>query len=180
MDAQALEGGGFSMKHYPASVWTDFVQGKLSQQEQTEAEEHLYGCDECLECYMDSLNPADDLLPTPQELDSFDEQVMNRLLDQSPQPNGVIDPHPSSASLEPAKRRTMLQHPLFHYAVAASITLLLMSSGVFSYVTNQTDEWRNTLTMGGHSSLSEQWTDQATEAISNFQTKLREGPNDAR
>jgi hypothetical protein len=177
MDAKALEGGRFSMKHYPVNVWNEFMEGRLSPQEQIEAEEHLYGCDECLELYMAALEQAADVPLLPQEPRMFDEQVMLQL-------NGSPSLQPKRASEQdsspsPAKRR-LLQHPLFHYTVAASITLLLMSSGAFRYVTDQTDEWRNTLSMGNHSSISEQWTDQATEAISNIQLKLKEGPNHAK
>lgn len=81
----------------------------------------------------------------------------------------------AARSAAPAPRR-WTSHPLFHYTVAACVTILLMTSGVFRLLVEQPGEWRSArLAEERRASLSERWTEQAVDALDVLQTKLKEG-----
>ena len=87
------------------------------------------------------------------------------------EPDASIRPSPGKPARSAASR-TVFAHPLFHYVVAACITILLMSAGMFDRLIEQSDDWRN---VGPRISLSERWTEQAANALADMQTKIKEG-----
>ncbi len=121
------------MKHYSAQEWRKFISGELSPFERELYERHLYGCDCCLQVYMECVEHAADELPLLSNEDEFAEKVMS----------GVV----------PAKGRVW-HNPLFQYAVAACITFLLLASGVFHDIAACTAEMNVVASSLQHESLS--------------------------
>lgn len=102
------------MKHFSEDEWLTYIQDELSDSKREELEDHLFTCDQCMDVYMKLIDTQADLLPDLDDT-SFTAEVMARL---------------------PQKRkRTIYQHPLFHYGIAAIITITLMTTGVFQSIT---------------------------------------------
>jgi hypothetical protein len=180
MDAEALEGGGFSMKHFDRDVWVDYMADTLSEEQRALLEDHLYQCDKCMAEYMEAL--GQEVVPSvgPHDAFQFDEKVMSAIALERMVPDTNEQPHEVVQAQKASPRRTVYHHPLFHYAVAASITLLLMSTGFFQLITDQTEEWRSFVHTGERPSVSEHLTDRTTEALASLQTKIKEGPAHAK
>lgn len=124
------------MKHYTLEQWTRYVMQEptMLQEEQLAYEEHLNGCDVCLELYMQSLDLASSSYPVWTGQQAAFERMMNELQPIVPQ-EAALSPEPLRKQ-EPMEKkfRAWLRHPIFHYAVAASITMLLMGSGAFQTI----------------------------------------------
>lgn len=103
------------MAHYPEQRWLFYVQDRLEESERLELEEHLAVCEVCLMLYMEQLEQVSVELPDSVQGSGMVNQVMYRLT-------------------EPSRRRQATSSSrlrILHYTVAAAITLLLMTSGVF-------------------------------------------------
>ncbi|MCH1624657.1 anti-sigma factor family protein [Ferdinandcohnia quinoae] len=104
------------MKHFSEDDWLTYIKDELSESKREELEDHLFSCDQCMDVYIKLIDTQAEQLP---DLDdsSFTDEVMAKL----PQ--------------KKARKRTVYQHPLFHYGVAAIITITLMTTGVFQSIT---------------------------------------------
>lgn len=123
------------MSHIGAERWMQYVKDELPPAERERCEEHLLQCDMCLAVYMECLERSEGLLPGLSDEREFAGQVMARLEEQAPTEIKPSLTGPDSSLRR--KRRTWLHHPIFHYTVAAAVTLLLMSTGIFHQLTQQ-------------------------------------------
>ncbi|NOU95000.1 hypothetical protein GC093_17485 [Paenibacillus sp. LMG 31456] len=125
------------MKHYTLEQWDLYAGERLSEEESLAYETHLSSCDSCLELYMQSLECAADSYPMLQADAEFAEAVMGRISREESMAS------PASIPLELIKSSTVrrtpafTRHPLFHYTVAAAITIILMGSGAFQSLTER-------------------------------------------
>lgn len=121
------------MKHYTLEQWTRYVREELTSEEQLEYEAHLGSCDQCLERYMQCLELAADSFPVLAEHTgaAMAEAVMQSIgAAATPSLYDVVSkPEPVRRQSKPTP--SFLRHPVFHYAVAAAVTFLLMGTGVF-------------------------------------------------
>lgn len=122
-----MEGGGFRLKHYTSSEWSAYIEGRLSAEKQRRYEEHLYGCDECLMIYAHciegietSLVTAPSAPSTPKPL--YIEQIMTRVQDEKLQLQPIV---------KPLRTPTLFRRAVFQYGLAAAITIVLMTTGLF-------------------------------------------------
>ncbi|CAM4520921.1 putative ribosomally synthesized peptide with SipW-like signal peptide [Paenibacillus endophyticus] len=122
-----------------------YVKDKLTGVERSEAERHLAGCDLCLQLLMDAIAWSEEeelsasfaensssrlILP---DMALLEQRVVGQLMEELRQEAVASKRHVSESKLEKAPRlRTWLQHPITHYTIAASITLLLLISGTFA------------------------------------------------
>jgi len=126
------------MKHYTLAQWELYSGGLLSNEERSAYETHLSTCDPCLELYMQSLERAADSYPALNNETALAEAVMERI--HQTEPAVTSPPFIPSQSARPGKVRktpAFTRHPLFHYTVAAAITVILMSSGAFQSLTER-------------------------------------------
>lgn len=114
MDEKQLEGGGFPMTHISKEKWLTYANNKLNEDERETYEAHLYQCDHCLEVYMEVIETVD--MTTP---NLTTETIIDHVLPKQ------------TAAKEGGYRKTFL-----HYTVAAAMTILLMSSGLFTQLIN--------------------------------------------
>lgn len=123
------------MKHFTSEQWDLYAEGQLPDEERRAYEAHLSSCESCLEWYMQSLERAACAYPELEDEARFTEAVMARIDLEHPL-------SPPAFSMKKAKlgqtRRVpaFTRNPLFHYTVAAVITVILMSSGAFQSLTD--------------------------------------------
>ncbi len=105
------------MRHFSNEEWLLYIKDQLEEPKREELENHLFSCDQCLEIYMELVEAQAEELPNL-ENDGFTDEVVLKL---------------------PVKKekqgKPFLQSPIFHYGVAAVVTLTLMSTGVFQSMT---------------------------------------------
>jgi len=105
------------VRHYRDEEWLMYVKGELAESRREELEDHLYSCDQCLEIYMNLVEAQAEELPDI-ENDYFTYEVVMKL-----------------PVKKQRQKKSILQSPIFHYGVAAVVTLTLMSTGVFQSMT---------------------------------------------
>ncbi|MBP1153229.1 MULTISPECIES: zf-HC2 domain-containing protein [unclassified Paenibacillus] len=126
------------MNHRRTETWLQYVRDELTSAERATCEAHLDSCDACFELCMQCLEQAGDLLPELENQEAFSEAVMIRLEQELP-PTRLVDMVPEQSKRK--LRIPWIQHPFFHYAVAAAITLILMNTGVFQTLTQQIERF---------------------------------------
>lgn len=94
-----------------------YIKDELEEQKREELENHLFSCDQCLEVYLELVEAQSVELPKI-ENEHFTDEVVAGLPVKKEKP-----------------RKSILQSPIFHYGVAAVVTLTLMSTGVFQSIT---------------------------------------------
>lgn len=103
------------MRHFSNEEWMSYINDKLSETTCEELENHLFSCDQCLEVYMKMIDRQAEELPVINS-SSFTDEIIAEL----PQ--------------KKVRKKTLYQRTLFHYAVAAVITLTLMTTGFFQSI----------------------------------------------
>ena len=103
------------MRHFSSEEWMSYINDQLSETACEELENHLFSCDQCLEVYMKMIDRQAEELPVI-DYSSFTDEIIAEL----PQ--------------KKVRKKTLYQRTLFHYAVAAVITLTLMTTGFFQSI----------------------------------------------
>ncbi|WP_138756116.1 zf-HC2 domain-containing protein [Paenibacillus sinopodophylli] len=121
-----------------------YIADKLTDIERSEIELHMEACEHCLQMFMTELEASETeeqgaasgdtglsqvMLP---DMNLMEKRIVSLLLGEQQQ-DEAVEPILSTARQEKRpKLRSWLQHPVAHYTIAASITLLLLFSGTFS------------------------------------------------
>ena len=120
-----------SIHHISLEKWLEYVKGNLNEQTRVLYEEHLYNCDQCLELYLTAIEMEEKHLPYIQNEDHFTNMIMEKVKieheDEEP-----IEQNVDHTAL--TSKQKFYQSAIFHYVVAAAMTFLFMSTGVFSQV----------------------------------------------
>jgi anti-sigma factor RsiW len=124
------------MRHYSSEEWSAYVEGRLTAENQHEYEDHLYGCDACLQLYTDctaslELGPAIVASIPSDPNEAFIEQIMVRIESEKQQLHKPINP---------LRKMALYQKPIFQYALAAAITIILMTTGIFQGITGGSEK----------------------------------------
>jgi hypothetical protein len=154
------------MRHYSSEEWLAYIERKLSAESEREYEDHLYGCDVCLELYtaclvtleLDSVTAYSN---PPDPNDAYTEQIMVRI-------NSEKQPNKPSA---PLRKPALYRRPVFQYALAAAITLILMTTGVFHGITGGTGQVPLTNKQTVDASFTEQLMDKTVAMLDSIQLK---------
>ncbi|MDR4888160.1 hypothetical protein RGU12_11420 [Fredinandcohnia sp. QZ13] len=101
------------MRHFSKEEWLLYIKDQLEEPKREELENHLFSCDQCLEIYMELIEDQAEEIPNL-ENDRFTDEVVTKL----PVRKGK-------------QKESFLRSPIFHYGIAAVVTLTLMSTGVF-------------------------------------------------
>jgi anti-sigma factor RsiW len=130
------------MSHYPNEEWRKFICDVLPKEKREEMESHLYSCDECLAVYMELIEACASDLPTPSEQAISADVILAQV---------ALEAKPNRMKQSGRKQK------LFHYGIAAAITIGLMSSGIFHSMT--TVAVSGTAISENRPSYTEQWMD---------------------
>ncbi|MGG6311981.1 hypothetical protein [Paenibacillus macerans] len=128
-------------------LWTDYIRGNAEPEAQGRMEALLLRDEAAFAAYAEALSSLEQELPEPEDEAALMRAVLGALPREEQQ-------------LKPAKRtHAWSRHPLFHYVIAASITLLLLTGGFFDRMTAGAGELLN---RPQQPSLSKQMMEAAT------------------
>src|SRR5690625_1095796 len=116
MDEEKLEGGRFFMNHITDEQWLAYVKNELNEKMRSHYDDHLYTCDHCLALYLKAIETVE----LQHSVITTDEIIQ------------TVNKNVEIKQTQEIKEPSFYKKALFHYIVAAAMTLLLMSSGVFS------------------------------------------------
>lgn len=111
------------MKHYSKKEWQLYIDGSIGLKQQTEMEEHLVVCDDCLTAYLSAVESAESGKAVDFVSADFTDELMAKL---------NISEAKAPAKLK--KKRPEFSNILIYYTAAACITLMFLSCGVFDYI----------------------------------------------
>lgn len=125
-----------SNMHITPNQMNEYVNNRLPEAERAQVELELAACETCLELFIGSMSGSEaELQPPMPDFDLMEQRVVAQLVSGQkllrPMQSDQVETD-KQIQESPARVRTWLQHPVTHYAVAASITLLLLASGTFS------------------------------------------------
>ncbi|MEH7525932.1 hypothetical protein V7149_22085 [Bacillus sp. JJ1503] len=118
------------MRHYSIEEWMKYVKNEFDQDVREEYENHLYTCDQCLDLYLEAVTVAESELPEIENDIEFTNSIMAQIAENHPPSVKVVNKRKES--------RPFYQTAIFHYTVAAAMTILLMTTGVFQSITQYT------------------------------------------
>lgn len=114
------------MNHYTYEQWLKYVNDEIEGNVREFFDDHLYSCEQCLALYLQVVEDQSTHLPVLSNEDEFTNLVMAKVK--------------SDRKVIPFHQKT-----IFHYIIAAAMTLLLMSTGVFQSMTKYVDHVENPL-----------------------------------
>jgi len=114
--------------HYSKNDWMKYVNDELNEKERAFLENHLYTCDQCLELYIDAVDMQEEILPSISDEAAFMNDIMQKITFENMEIEKIEE-----------KKRPFYQSSIFHYAIAASLTLILMSAGFFQSIIKHTE-----------------------------------------
>ncbi|RLQ93762.1 hypothetical protein [Falsibacillus albus] len=128
------------MNHIPYEKWLLYVKDELPRGMKNEYEDHMYECDHCMALYMKAVEAWEDDFPAIRD----GAAITNSIMDEIMQISTVISPAKEegySQQKDKIKTGAFHQKPIFHYVVAAAMTLLLMSSGIFQTISSYVNQF---------------------------------------
>ncbi|EOR21515.1 hypothetical protein KGR20_09795 [Cytobacillus oceanisediminis] len=114
--------------HYSKDDWMKYVNDELNEKERAFLENHLYTCDQCLELYIDAVDMQEEILPSISDEAAFMNDIMQKISFENMEIEKIEE-----------RKRPFYQSSIFHYAIAASLTLILMSAGFFQSIIKHTE-----------------------------------------
>lgn len=109
------------MSHIKHEQWVAYVVDDVDEAMRRAYEQHLSVCDECLDLYMQAIESNADMLP--KLADDITDKVMENVKKRT------------KSKQNEQKTQPIYQKSFFHYVIAAAMTLILMSSGIFGQLT---------------------------------------------
>jgi hydroxyethylthiazole kinase-like sugar kinase family protein len=110
-------------------LWLEYITRDSIRGNEAELEELLLHDEEALMSYTEALTSLEHEIPHLSDELRFKNQVMDQiLLSQTLQTKSSV------------KGKKWSSHPLFHYIIAASVTLFLLSSGLFDLLSQGTNQ----------------------------------------
>ncbi|WP_059043304.1 hypothetical protein [Paenibacillus rubinfantis] len=130
------------------TLWRSYIRGELDTNTESRLEALLQGDEAAFAAYNAALFSMECELPGPKDEEAYRQSIIEKL----PQT------HTKERRFRSSKRKSWTRHPLLHYAIAATLTALLLGNGVFDKISAETNQLMN---RPNSSSLSE-WMMKAT------------------
>ncbi|KMM39156.1 anti-sigma factor family protein [Guptibacillus hwajinpoensis] len=115
------------MNHHSLEEWKQYASGELHPENRTAYDHHLDHCDDCLTLYMNAIEATEDELPEIENPSLYTDDLMSQLPFESVETISV--------------KKKWFENRAFHYVLAAAMTFLLMTTGVFSQLTTVPKEF---------------------------------------
>lgn len=141
------------MNHISRERWNLYVQDKLDQHTRKRYEDHMFTCDRCLELYIKAVESFNQTLPKPSE--DFTEKIVEHVK--------------QSANENKQEQKSKQTKSFVHYTIAAAMTIILMSSGLFGQLTQVASQFEAKAEVKRSESLTEQLLDKTIHFIQVFE-----------
>ncbi len=128
-----------------------FINDKLSVLLRQQFEDHIYTCDDCLTLYMCATQNEEAYLPVIENEALFIEETMKLIMIEK-----------KEVPLSFGKKKKWYENTIAYYSIAAGITLMLMTTGIFDQLINQIS---NMTTTNNQSSISESLLNKTVNVI---------------
>lgn len=126
MDEDQLEGGGFHLTHLHEKQLEAYVLDHASEREQELIEHHLFNCDDCMEKYMKAIESWETEVEMSEDFTDATLQQINK--------------QTAFWSASEKKQLSNKKRTLIHYVIAAGLTLVLMTTGLFQELLEVLDD----------------------------------------
>jgi len=107
------------MKHYDYIEWLLYKNGVLSQEKSEEMEQHLYGCNTCMEIFLSLIDEKEENSAEKITRDNFTTKVMSDI-------SKVKHRKPKSK-----QTKRVFNYQFGYYAAVASVTIILTLGGLY-------------------------------------------------
>lgn len=154
------------MNHIPLGKWKNYAKGDINEDQRTLYEQHLYTCDQCMDLYMEAIESIEDEIPTIEESSNYTIEVISRI------------PFDKKTQIETGNKKRWYEKKVFHYVLAAAMTYMLMTMGVFSELTNITTQFEENQQHGNPSSYTESVLNKTTDLLDRVERSEKEEAND--
>lgn len=135
------------MSHLNYEKWVAYVNDEVDEADRQTYEEHVFTCDKCLDLYMQAVESQVDRLP--ELADDFTEQVVQHVFPVQSE----------------RKAKSIFKRSFFHYVIAAAMTLILMSSGLFGQLTQVASNFEEQANQEQSQSFTEELIDKTLSFI---------------
>jgi len=152
------------MSHYQMEQWKAYVNDDLDEKVREVYEEHLYSCDQCLDLYFQVVAEQEEHLPVLSNEADFTNMIMAR----------IEEGNKSERQQSKVKKVPLYQKAIFHYTLAASMTILLMTTGVFQSITSYVGSIQNPVAMEEQNSVTKGIVDKTFAWMDTFDTMNKE------
>lgn len=144
--------------HFSKRKWKDYVQNRISAPEREVMDRHLYSCESCLKWFMECVEQhMPPVVHTP-----VDEEKMVRIIHEERRQTGQTNQRWS-------------QQRMWQYFIAAGITIVLMSGGVFDTVVTSVSKWEEQTVRSRDSVISDTLMNKTVAMLDELDQKLRGG-----
>ena len=106
------------MKHYDYVEWLFYKKNMLSIEKMDEMEEHLYGCDECMELFLSLIDEEEIKIASTIVPEDFNQNIMSKIKSTKVK------------KIQPIKKP--VKYPFGYFVAVASVTIVLTLGGVFT------------------------------------------------
>ncbi|MBS4179452.1 hypothetical protein [Lederbergia citrea] len=158
--------------HKTFENWLQYVQEELEEKTRLEYENHLYSCDHCLELYVAALESNERNLPKMEDEWAFTDAIMQGI--EKNQDEVTTNDRVAAVKIEPNQKKKLQQKTMFNYILAAAMTLLLMSTGVFSQLMNVIQTFESSSTRANTSFVA-QIMDKSASLTTKIEKNVQEG-----
>lgn len=143
---------------YSVQDWTDYIEGRVTGDQVVRMEKAIIEDPEAMDNYLEAMG-IHQTWPQLDNPNEFADSIMERITD--------LNQSGSKRKSRSGRSRRWLEHKVFHYAVAACLTLIFLSSGVFDKVAPY-HKFNDGEQRG---SFTQKWTEAATNWLDNFKPK---------
>ena len=121
------------MKHYNSEEWKLFAVEAIDEAKRTVMEEHLYQCDECMECYLSIIDASTDTIVDSLISPDFTDNIMKLIeVEKVKEKEGL---HGLTIKEKQVKNNKISRNSILkYYTIAACITIVLFHMGIFDLI----------------------------------------------
>ncbi len=143
------------MTHYTLNQWQAYIQG--DELDRASMDNHLLECDACMEIYVIVLEELNEILPQITNIKAFSDKVFTEIKSL---------PYKNTITQQAQSNKRWYTNTFFHYTIAASLTILLVGSGIFdqmfervSQISQQTEQAQKSMVSDPLTNKAGQWLD---------------------
>ncbi|MFE8701335.1 hypothetical protein ACFYKX_12085 [Cytobacillus sp. FJAT-54145] len=151
------------MTHYSFEQWKKYASDEIDEKSRERYEKHLYSCDLCVEVYFQVVSELENELPALSNEDSFTDIIMEK-----------IEESKSATRIHAGKKVPFYQRAIFHYTLAAAMTLLLTTTGVFQSISTYVENVQSPIAQEKKSSVTEGIVDRTFAWMDSIEKRNRE------